>query len=56
MADPDVKIIGMSGGGGHGPRGDFELALQSGARQVLPKPFTKDLLVAVVNDVLATES
>ena len=51
-ADPAVKIIAMSGGG-RGPASYLELALKFGARQVLPKPFTKDSLIAVVKDVLA---
>jgi CheY-like chemotaxis protein len=53
-ADPDAKIIAMSGGGTQGPTDYLVLALKYGALRVLPKPFTKATLVAVVNDVLAT--
>jgi CheY-like chemotaxis protein len=53
LAHPQMKIIAMSGCG-QGTGGYLDLALKLGARRVLPKPFTKDLLVAVVNDVLAT--
>ena len=53
-ADPQVKIIAMSGGGRLGTDDYLELALTFGARLVLSKPFTKDVLVAAVNNVLAT--
>jgi DNA-binding response OmpR family regulator len=53
-ADPQVKVIAMSGGGTQGPTDYLELALNFGALQVLPKPFTKDSLVSVVKNVLAT--
>jgi CheY-like chemotaxis protein len=53
QAHPQVKIIAMSGSGG-GPEGYLDQALKCGAHQILPKPFTKDSLIAVVNNVLAT--
>jgi DNA-binding response OmpR family regulator len=53
LADPEVKIIAMSGSG-QGPASYLDLALKFGARQVLPKPFTRDSLIAVVSAVLAT--
>jgi DNA-binding response OmpR family regulator len=51
-ADPDVKIIAMSGGGHEPPRQYLEHAKLFGARRTLTKPFTLDELLAAVRDVL----
>ncbi len=53
-ADPQVKIIAISGGGGQGGADYLELALKFGARRILQKPFTRDELVAAVSEVIAT--
>lgn len=53
-ADPQVKVIAMSGGGRRGTTDYLDTALKFGARLVLPKPFTKEALIATVSGALAT--
>jgi CheY-like chemotaxis protein len=49
--DPQVKIIATSGSG----QGDYlDLAVRFGARRILIKPYSRDDLLAAVNEVLAT--
>ena len=50
---PDVRIIATSGGGHRDKKDVLETAAQLGARRTLPKPFTRDALLAAVEGVLA---
>mgnify|MGYP001070883478 CR=1 FL=1 len=47
---PEIRIVAMSGGGRLGPDNYLPLAKKFGAVRVLSKPFTRDELLAVVND------
>ncbi len=51
-AHPTIPIIATSGGGRCGPQDYLQLAARFGAAKVLPKPFTGDELVTVVQSVL----
>lgn len=53
--DPEVKIIAMSGGGRHGPYDYLRVAKRFGARQVLLKPFSRQEILAAVEQVLETQ-
>jgi CheY-like chemotaxis protein len=50
---PDIRIIATSGGGHMDQKDVLETAAQLGARRTLPKPFTRDALLAAVEEVLA---
>ena len=50
---PDIRIIVTSGGGHMDKKDVLETAAQLGARRTLPKPFTRDALLAAVAEVLA---
>lgn len=50
---PSVKILGISGGGKEGPFGYLMLAKRFGAKRVLMKPFSKNELLGVVDDLLS---
>lgn len=47
-----VDIIAMSGGGRSGPSGYLPIAKHMGAKAVLHKPFSIDLLIETVTGVL----
>ncbi|MFC1766459.1 response regulator [Planctomycetota bacterium] len=49
---PDMRIIGMSGGGTIGPEHCLDMAKEFGASQTLQKPFGKEKLLKTVNEVL----
>lgn len=49
---PDVKIIGISGGGRSGNSGFLEMAFRLGANNTLSKPFSRKNLLHAVNDCL----
>lgn len=49
---PDVRIVAMSGGGRMGAGAFLNLAGKFGARDTLEKPFSKDRLLATVEQVL----
>ena len=51
-ANPEVKIIAMSGGGRSGPTDYLKIAKTFGARQVLAKPFSREEILTAVEDVL----
>jgi CheY-like chemotaxis protein len=56
-SDPDIKIIGMSGGGTEGAGGAthyLEMAREFGAHATLQKPFGKTQLLALVDELLGT--
>ncbi len=48
-----VKIVAMSGGGRSGPSGYLPIATHMGAKAVLKKPFSIELLQQTVMEVLA---
>ncbi len=48
-----VKIIAMSGGGRQSPDDYLHVATLLGADRVLPKPFSREALLAAVESVLA---
>ncbi|MFC1652407.1 response regulator [Planctomycetota bacterium] len=50
---PDLRIIGMSGGGTIGSEHCLDMAKEFGASQTLQKPFGKEKLLKTVNQVLA---
>jgi CheY-like chemotaxis protein len=50
---PDVKIIGISGGGSRGTVDVLKLAQMLGASEVLHKPFTRHALLAAIDRLLA---
>lgn len=52
--NPELKIIGMSGGGMEGPEHYLDMAKEFGADQTLQKPFNKEKLLKTVNAVLDT--
>lgn len=55
--DPAVKIIAMSGGGRMGKAIDYlPIARRLGAAKVLAKPFSTEVLIATVNELLAADS
>jgi DNA-binding response OmpR family regulator len=54
--DGKVPIIAMSGGGKVDPHTYLDLARQFGARQILEKPFDRDMLLAKVSAVLSGPS
>lgn len=49
---PDAKIIAMSGGLNSGTVDILDLARRFGAQTTLRKPFSRDELLAVINDTL----
>jgi DNA-binding NtrC family response regulator len=49
----EVSIIAMSGGGRSGPSGYLPIATHMGAKAVLKKPFSIELLQQTVTEVLA---
>lgn len=49
---PEVKILGISGGGKQGPFGYLMLAKRFGAERVLMKPFKKNELLEAVDDLV----
>jgi len=51
-AQPDLKIIAMSGGGRNCPGDYLKVARQMGAAQVLAKPFSNQELLDAVRQVL----
>jgi CheY-like chemotaxis protein len=52
---PGVKIIAMSGGGFDGKIDMLPVARALGAAQILHKPFSRDALLAAVEDVVQTQ-
>ncbi len=52
-ANKAIKIIAMSGGGRSGPENYLPIAKQMGAKAVLKKPFSIELLQQTVSEVLA---
>ena len=50
---PDLKIIAMSGGGTIDPDSYLKLAEKMGASRTLMKPFQREELLDVVNDLLS---
>jgi len=55
-AQPDLKIIGMSGGGQGGAEHYLEMAREFGADATLQKPFTKAQLLEHVQTLLGTRT
>jgi DNA-binding NtrC family response regulator len=53
---PKLKIIAMSGGGKFTPNGYLRMAEKLGAVQTIAKPFTKDLVLSAVKEVLQGET
>jgi CheY-like chemotaxis protein len=51
--EPPVKIIAISGGGRVSATDYLRIATQLGAAKVLAKPFSHEVLIAAVNEVLA---
>ena len=51
---PAAKIVAMSGGGQEGSLNFLKVALHLGAKDMLPKPFTRAKLMEVVKRVLAS--
>ncbi|HXA13898.1 MAG TPA: response regulator [Opitutaceae bacterium] len=49
---PSVKIIAMSGGGRHNAKNYLQTARLMGAAKVLEKPFSNEVLVAAINELL----
>jgi len=49
---PELKIIAISGGGSYEPYGYLDMAKRVGANRTIPKPFNRQELLDVVNDVL----
>lgn len=50
---PPVKMIAISGGGRQSAKDNLHIAKLMGATRVLAKPVTTEVLMAVVNEVLA---
>jgi CheY-like chemotaxis protein len=50
---PEIKILGISGGGKQGPFGYLMLAKRFGAKRVLMKPFNQNDLLEAIEDLLA---
>ena len=51
---PPLKIIAISGGVRHGAAGDYlHIAMHLGAAKVLAKPFSTEVLLAAVNELVA---
>jgi YesN/AraC family two-component response regulator len=53
---PKLKIIAMSGGGKFTPNGYLRMAEKLGAVHTIAKPFTKDLVLSAVKEVLQRET
>jgi len=53
-SNPDVKIIGMSGGGAGGAEHYLEMAREFGANATMLKPFKKTQLLELVDELLGT--
>ncbi len=51
---PTVKIIAMSGGGRQSPADYLQMAKMLGASTALTKPFSTEVLMAAVDELLAT--
>ena len=51
---PDVKIIGMSGGGIGGAAHYLEMAREFGANETIQKPFKKEQILELVDKLLGT--
>ncbi|MDP1579127.1 MAG: response regulator [Candidatus Didemnitutus sp.] len=49
---PPVQIIAISGGGRPGEKHPLDTARLLGAVRVLAKPFTREMLLATINEVL----
>lgn len=50
---PDLPVIAISGGGRIGSTDVLEIAKKMGASHILPKPFGRDKVLALVNECLA---
>ncbi len=50
--NPNLRIIGMSGGGMEGPDHYLDMAKEFGANQTLRKPFSKEKLLKTIDTVL----
>ncbi len=50
--NPGVKIVAISGGGRSSATDYLKMAKLMGANRVLPKPFSNDALLAVVNELV----
>jgi CheY-like chemotaxis protein len=55
QADPQVKIIAMSGGGQTGRMNFLEVAAVLGAQRTLPKPFSRQGLLEAVHALMQGE-
>ena len=53
-SNPDIKIIGMSGGGAGGAEHYLEMAREFGANATMLKPFKKTQLLELVDELLGT--
>ncbi|MEN6445213.1 MAG: response regulator [Candidatus Cloacimonas sp.] len=51
---PNIKIIAMSGGSKYGPSSYLPLAKELGAKAVLQKPFMRDEMIKVIEEVLSS--
>ena len=49
---PEIRIIAMSGGGRFSPETYLEMAKKIGANRTLQKPFSRDLLLETVRELL----
>ena len=49
---PPVKIIAISGGGRTGPTDFLQAAKHMGAAKVIAKPFSSEVLLMAINEVL----
>jgi len=49
---PEVPIIAVSGGGRNGPRDYLEIAARLGARRTVAKPFTRQEILAAIQQSL----
>lgn len=54
QANPEIKIIAISGGGRNTPHGYLEMAEQLGATKTFNKPIRKADLMAAVNQLLSS--
>lgn len=50
--NPNLRIIGMSGGGMEGPDHYLDMAKEFGANRTLRKPFSKEKLLKTIDAVL----
>lgn len=53
-AQPSLKVIAISGGGRNSAHDYLQIARLMGAGKVLEKPFTSDMLMGAVNELLGS--